>query len=169
MHNGEDIFKQAPHVDFVCGSASYNALPALLDRVEAGETRVTGLDIDTDETFDAPQTERGNPYSAYVTIIEGCDKDCAYCVVPFTRGPERSRASRSIMAEARELAARGYTEITLLGQTGQQLPRPLRGGLELRRAARRGGATSRAFGGCASRRLIRATSPAISSRPSTAT
>ena len=117
QHNGEDIFKQAPHVDFVCGSASYNALPALLDRVEAGETRVTGLDIDTDETFDAPQTERGNPYSAYVTIIEGCDKDCAYCVVPFTRGPERSRASRSIMAEARELAARGYTEITLLGQT----------------------------------------------------
>ena len=117
QHNGEDIFKQAPHVDFVCGSASYNALPALMDRVEAGETRVTGLDLDTDETFDAPRTERGNPYSAYITIIEGCNKACAYCVVPFTRGPERSRASRSILAEARDLACRGYTEITLLGQT----------------------------------------------------
>ncbi len=117
QHNGEDIFEQAPHVDFVCGSASYNTLPALMDRVEAGETRVSGLDIDTDETFDAPRTERDNPYSAYITIIEGCDKACTYCVVPFTRGPERSRASDSVMAEARELAARGYTEITLLGQT----------------------------------------------------
>ncbi len=117
QHNGEDIFKQAPHVDFVCGSASYNALPALMDRVEAGKTRVTGLGIDTDETFDAPRTERGNPYSAYITIIEGCDRACTYCVVPFTRGPERSRASRSIIVEARELAARGYAEITLLGQT----------------------------------------------------
>ncbi len=117
QHNGQDIFKRAPHVDFVCGSASYNALPALMDRVETGETRVTGLDIDTDETFDAPRTERDNPYSAYITIVEGCDKACTYCVVPFTRGPERSRASRSIMAEARGLAARGYTEITLLGQT----------------------------------------------------
>jgi tRNA-2-methylthio-N6-dimethylallyladenosine synthase len=117
QHNGEDIFEQAPHVDFVCGSASYNALPALMDRVEAGETRVSGLDIDTDETFDAPRTERDNPYSAYITIIEGCDKACTYCVVPFTRGPERSRASDAIMTEARELASRGYTEITLLGQT----------------------------------------------------
>lgn len=117
QHNGEDIFEQAPYVDFVCGSAGYNQLPALMDRVEAGETRVTGLDIDTDETFDAPRTERDNPYSAYITIIEGCDKACTYCVVPFTRGPERSRASQSIMTEAQGLAARGYTEITLLGQT----------------------------------------------------
>lgn len=117
QHNGEDIFGLAPHVDFVCGSASYNALPAILDRVEAGEARVTGLDLETNETFDVPRTERGRPYSAYVTIIEGCDKACTYCVVPFTRGPERSRDSRSVMREARELASRGYTEITLLGQT----------------------------------------------------
>ena len=117
QHNGEDIFRRAPQVDFVCGSAAYNTLPALMDRVEAGETRVAGLAIDTDETFDSPRIERGNPYSAYITIIEGCDKACAYCVVPFTRGPERSRASRSIMNEARDLASRGYAEITLLGQT----------------------------------------------------
>ena len=117
QHNGEDIFDHAPHVDFVCGSASYNALPSILDRVEAGESRVTGLSLDTDETFDVPFVERDRPYSAYITIIEGCDKECTYCVVPFTRGPERSRASESVMREAQDLEARGYTEITLLGQT----------------------------------------------------
>ncbi len=117
QHNGEDIFNLAPHVDFVCGSASYNALPAILDRVAAGESRVTGLALETDETFDVPRTERDRPYSAYITIIEGCDKACTYCVVPFTRGPERSRDSAAVMREARELADRGYTEITLLGQT----------------------------------------------------
>ena len=117
QHNGEEIFDHAPHVDFVCGSASYNALPAILDRIEAGEPRVTGLALDTDETFDLPCVERDRPYSAYLTIIEGCDKQCTYCVVPFTRGPERSRASESVMREARALEDRGYTEITLLGQT----------------------------------------------------
>ena len=117
QHNGEDIFDRAPHVDFVCGSASYNALPTILDRVESGESQVTGLELDTDETFDTPQIERDRPFSAYITIIEGCDKSCSYCVVPFTRGPERSRSSDAIMQEARSLAERGYTEITLLGQT----------------------------------------------------
>jgi tRNA-2-methylthio-N6-dimethylallyladenosine synthase len=61
-------------------------------------------------------TRRDNPHRAYITIIEGCDKSCAYCVVPFTRGPERSRSSASVMAEARQLAAAGWTEIQLLGQ-----------------------------------------------------
>ena len=117
QHNGGDIFKRAPHVDFVCGSASYNALPTILDRVESGESRVTGLNLETHETFDAPRIERDRPYSAYITIIEGCDKSCTYCVVPFTRGPERSRDSEAVMREARDLTARGYTEVTLLGQT----------------------------------------------------
>src|ERR1019366_6088100 len=61
-------------------------------------------------------TRRDNPHRAYITIIEGCDKSCAYCVVPFTRGPERSRTSESVMSEARRLAEQGYTEIQLLGQ-----------------------------------------------------
>jgi tRNA-2-methylthio-N6-dimethylallyladenosine synthase len=100
----------------VCGSASYNQLPAMLDRLEAGETRVTGLSLDTDETFETPFTRRDNPYRAYITIIEGCDKHCAYCVVPFTRGPERSRTSESVLEEARRLAGSGYSEIQLLGQ-----------------------------------------------------
>ena len=116
QHKGEEIFELAPHVSLVCGSASYNALSGLIDRVEAGENRVTGLDLDTDETFETPLTRRDNPHRAYITIIEGCDKHCAYCVVPFTRGPERSRTSESVLAEARQLASNGHTEIQLLGQ-----------------------------------------------------
>src|SRR5947207_1754831 len=117
QQEGEDIFSRAPWVSLVCGSASYRNLPQLLARVEAGEQRVTGLDNDTDETFETEMTRRDNPWRAYLTIIEGCDKACAYCVVPFTRGPERSRASDSILREVRELAELGYSEVPLLGQT----------------------------------------------------
>src|SRR6202167_777159 len=116
QQEGEKIFEKAPHVSLVCGSASYNQLPQLLVQLEAGNRRVTGLNLDTDETFDTPFTRRDNPHRAYITIIEGCDKKCAYCVVPFTRGPERSRTGESVMAEARRLADQGYTEIQLLGQ-----------------------------------------------------
>lgn len=116
QHKGEEIFEQAPHVSLVCGSASYNELPALLDRVDAGEERVTGLSLDTEDTFETPLTRRDNPYKAFITIIEGCDKHCTYCVVPFTRGPERSRTSQSVLEEARRLAGQGFAEIQLLGQ-----------------------------------------------------
>lgn len=116
QQEGEKIFEKAPHVSLVAGSASYNKLSQLLVQIESGAKRVTGLSLDTDETFETPMTRRDNPHRAYITIIEGCDKSCAYCVVPFTRGPERSRTSESILNEARELASMGYTEIQLLGQ-----------------------------------------------------
>ncbi len=116
QQEGERVFERAPHVSLVCGSASYNKLPELLIQLENGNRRVTGLSLDTDETFETPLTRRDNPHRAYITIIEGCDKSCAYCVVPFTRGPERSRTSVSVLREARELASGGYTEIQLLGQ-----------------------------------------------------
>ena len=116
QQEGEKIFDKAPHVSLVAGSASYTKLPQMLVRLEAGDRRVTGLSLDTDETFETPFTRRDNPHRAYITIIEGCDKSCAYCVVPFTRGPERSRMSGSVMAEAARLAESGYTEIQLLGQ-----------------------------------------------------
>jgi tRNA-2-methylthio-N6-dimethylallyladenosine synthase len=116
QQEGEKIFEKAPHVSMVCGSASYNQLPQMLVQLEAGNRRVTGLSLDTDETFDTPMTRRDNPHRAYITIIEGCDKKCSYCVVPFTRGPERSRTSASVIAEATQLAAMGYSEIQLLGQ-----------------------------------------------------
>jgi tRNA-2-methylthio-N6-dimethylallyladenosine synthase len=116
QQEGEKIFERAPHVSLVVGSASYTRLGEMLVQIEAGNRRVTGLNLDTEKTFETPLTRRDNPHRAYITIIEGCDKSCAYCVVPFTRGPERSRTSESVMNEARSLAERGYTEIQLLGQ-----------------------------------------------------
>src|SRR3984885_10863731 len=116
QQEGEKIFERAPHVSLVAGSASYTRLGEMLVQIEAGNRRVTGLSLDTDEAFDTPFTRRDNPHRAYLTIIEGCDKSCAYCVVPFTRGPERSRTSASVLAETLELARAGYSEIQLLGQ-----------------------------------------------------
>src|SRR6202453_4858097 len=117
QQEGEKIFERAPYVSLVAGSASYRNLPEMLARLEAGETRITGLDDrQTEETFETEFTARSNPHRGYITIIEGCDKFCAYCVVPYTRGKERSRTSTSVLAEARRLAEAGYTEIQLLGQ-----------------------------------------------------
>lgn len=117
QQEGQRIFERAPWVSLVCGSASYRKLPQLLAQLEAGQSHVSGLDTDTDETFETELTRRDNPLRAYITIIEGCDKACTYCVVPYTRGPERSRTSAAILQEARELANVGYTEVQLLGQT----------------------------------------------------
>src|SRR5712691_4636637 len=117
QQEGEKIFERAPHVSMVCGSASYRNLPEMLVQIEAGKQRVTGLDDrETDECFETVFTARTNPHRGYITIIEGCDKFCAYCVVPFTRGKERSRTSDSVLAEARQMADLGYTEVQLLGQ-----------------------------------------------------
>jgi tRNA-2-methylthio-N6-dimethylallyladenosine synthase len=138
QQEGEKIFERAPHVSLVCGSASYRNLPQMLVQLEgeqlentateAGKSRspkaearnlvrITGLDDrETDECFETEFTARTNPHRGYITIIEGCDKFCAYCVVPFTRGKERSRTSDSVLAEARQMADLGYTEIQLLGQ-----------------------------------------------------
>ncbi len=117
QQEGAKIFEKAPYVSMVAGSSSYRNLPDMLARLEAGETRITGLDDrETDQTFDTEFTARTNPHRGYITIIEGCDKFCAYCVVPYTRGKERSRSSASVLAEAQRIAGQGFTEIQLLGQ-----------------------------------------------------
>jgi tRNA-2-methylthio-N6-dimethylallyladenosine synthase len=117
QQEGEKIFERAPYVSLVAGSASYRNLPQMLVQIEAGNSRVTGLDDrETEDCFETEFTARTNPHRGYITIIEGCDKFCAYCVVPFTRGKERSRTSDSVLAEARQMADLGYTEIQLLGQ-----------------------------------------------------
>src|SRR5579871_3535665 len=103
QQEGEEIFERAPWVSLVCGSASYRKLPEMIAELEAGNRRVTGLDNDTDETFETEMTRR--------------DKACAYCVVPYTRGPERSRASDSVLKEVQQIADMGYTEVQFLGQT----------------------------------------------------
>jgi tRNA-2-methylthio-N6-dimethylallyladenosine synthase len=126
QQEGEKIFAKAPHVSMVAGSASYRNLPAMLVQIEAGNTRVTGLDDrQTDQTFETEFTARSNPHRGYITIIEGCDKFCAYCVVPYTRGKERSRTSDSVLAEARQMADLGYTDIQLLGQNVNAYADPL--------------------------------------------
>lgn len=117
QQEGEKIFRRAPWVRMVCGSASYRKLPEMLAELEAGGRRVTGLDLDTQETFETEITPRDNPFRAYLTIIEGCDYACSYCVVPHTRGPQRSRTSASVLDEVRRLVDSGYTEVQLLGQT----------------------------------------------------
>src|SRR5437588_3916183 len=117
QQEGEKIFERAPHVSLVAGSASYRNLDKMLVQIEAGDKRVTGLDDrQTDQTFETPFTARSNPHRGYITIIEGCDKFCAFCVVPYTRGKERSRTSDSVLAEAHRMADSGYTDIQLLGQ-----------------------------------------------------
>jgi tRNA-2-methylthio-N6-dimethylallyladenosine synthase len=130
QQEGDKIFERAPHVSLVCGSASYRKLPQMLAQLESASigtrdsrpgtqnlVRITGLDDrETDKCFETEFTARTNPHRGYITIIEGCDKFCAYCVVPFTRGKERSRTSASVLAEARQMADLGYTEIQLLGQ-----------------------------------------------------
>jgi tRNA-2-methylthio-N6-dimethylallyladenosine synthase len=116
QQEGEKIFERAPYVSLVCGSASYRNLPQMLVQLEAGQ-RVTGLDDrETDQCFETEYTSRTNSHRGYITIIEGCDKFCAYCVVPYTRGKERSRSSDSVLQEARQLVDLGYSEIQLLGQ-----------------------------------------------------
>ncbi len=109
----------------------------MLVQLEAGNRRVTGLSLDTEDTFDTPLTRRDNPHRAYITIIEGCDKSCAYCVVPFTRGPERSRTSASVIREASEIAAAGLQRDSIAGTEREQLSRSFAGRLGFRDAARR--------------------------------
>src|SRR5258708_876959 len=117
QQEGEKIFEKAPYVSLVAGSASYRNLPAMLVQIEAGNNRVTGLDDrQTDQAFETEFTARSNPHRGYIAIIEGCDKFCAFCVVPYTRGKERSRTSESVLAEARQMAELGYSDIQLLGQ-----------------------------------------------------
>src|SRR5215472_3556305 len=117
QQEGHKIFERAPHVSLVAGLSSYRNLPEMLVQIESGGTRVTGLDDrETDQTFETEFTARTNPHRGYITIIEGCDKFCAYCVVPYTRGKERSRTSQSVLREAQRMADAGYTDIQLLGQ-----------------------------------------------------
>jgi tRNA-2-methylthio-N6-dimethylallyladenosine synthase len=117
QQEGERFFERAPYVSLVAGSASYRKLPEMLKRLEAGQTRITGLDDrQSGETFETGSIARQSPYRGYITIVEGCDNFCSYCVVPYTRGRERSRTSTSVLAEARRIAGQGLTEIQLLGQ-----------------------------------------------------
>jgi tRNA-2-methylthio-N6-dimethylallyladenosine synthase len=117
---GEEILRRAPAVDLVVGPQSYHRLPALIDRV-ASEGRVVDTEFPVEDKFDflAPpsrEATRARGVTAFVTVQEGCDRFCTFCVVPYTRGAEVSRPVAQVVAEVERLAAAGVREITLIGQ-----------------------------------------------------
>jgi tRNA-2-methylthio-N6-dimethylallyladenosine synthase len=112
---GEEIMARAPAVRMVVGPQAYHRLPDMLARAAQGQ-RVTDTDMPAETKFDAlPKRRRSGP-SAFLTVQEGCDKFCTYCVVPYTRGAEISRPYADLIAEAERLVEAGAREITLLGQ-----------------------------------------------------
>ena len=114
---GEEIMRRAPVVDMVLGPQTYHRLPEMIAKVARGQGDVLETEFDTLEKFDElPINREVKGFSAFLTIQEGCDKFCTFCVVPYTRGAEVSRPVDQIIAEARHLAGKGVREITLIGQ-----------------------------------------------------
>ena len=116
--SGEEILERAPWVDFVAGTGQVERIGELVETALAERRQALRLELpEEDPVYQFRQITRGSSFQAYVTVIEGCDQFCTFCIVPFTRGRERCRRAEEILEEVRELTARGYTEVTLLGQT----------------------------------------------------
>jgi tRNA-2-methylthio-N6-dimethylallyladenosine synthase len=114
---GEEIMRRQPAVDMVVGPQSYHRLPEMIARLSRRTGDNLEVDFAAEEKFDAlPKSRQVSGPSAFLAVQEGCDKFCTFCVVPYTRGAEFSRSADAIMAEARELAAKGAREIVLVGQ-----------------------------------------------------
>lgn len=118
---GREIMRRAPIVDMVFGPQSYHKLPEMLGKIANGQRKVVDTDFPTEDKFDnlpaaTPTNVIARGVSAFLTIQEGCDKFCTFCVVPYTRGAEYSRSIARILNEAQNLVNNGVREITLLGQ-----------------------------------------------------
>lgn len=115
---GGEILARAPYVDIVLGPQTYHRLPEMVARAARAAGAVIETDFPVEQKFDFLPADRAAPAggAAFLTIQEGCDKFCSFCVVPYTRGAESSRPAQAVIAEARRLAAAGVREITLLGQ-----------------------------------------------------
>jgi len=114
---GDEIFQRAPYVNIVVGPQSYHSLPELVAKINRKEKHLIDLDFVEEEKFDKlPVNTNDQGVSAIISVQEGCDKFCAFCVVPYTRGAEFSRPFEKIYREVLELASNGAKEITLLGQ-----------------------------------------------------
>ena len=113
---GPQLLERVPQVDLVIGPDGYRSLPELIARARDGE-RAAEVAFKSWEHYEDVPPVRGNPVSAYVTVQRGCDYRCTFCIVPMTRGPERSRKLADVVAEVTRLATSGTTEVTLLGQT----------------------------------------------------
>lgn len=115
QREGEEIFRLVPDVDLILGPSQIRNLIPLIEKVSSGSSRVNGTLLPNPE-MTTPPAMRPKGATAFVTVQEGCDKACAYCVVPSTRGPERSRPVHEIVREIEMLVQAGYSEVTLLGQ-----------------------------------------------------
>jgi tRNA-2-methylthio-N6-dimethylallyladenosine synthase len=113
---GSEIARRAPVVDIVVGPQAYHRLPELIARAARERGEALDTEFAAEEKFDRLGERRPDGVSAYLTVQEGCDKFCTFCVVPYTRGAEVSRRADDILAEARSLVSKGVREITLLGQ-----------------------------------------------------
>ena len=113
---GPRLLQQAKHVSLVVGPDGYRELPALLDGARRGE-RFSATDFDIEEHYEDVSARRFEGVKAWVPVQRGCDYRCTYCIVPYTRGPERSRKLHEVVREAGEIVANGLSEIVLLGQT----------------------------------------------------
>ncbi len=120
-HLKEKILERAPLVDVIAGPDAYRRVPALIAKAQGGEANDALIDtkLDKRETYEGvePGDPGGDGVSTFLTIQRGCDKFCTFCVVPYTRGRERGVPPREILRQARDFAAKGYKELTLLGQT----------------------------------------------------
>ncbi len=116
MAKKESLFRKLPHIDFILGTNNLTDLNQVLDEVLETGKQTLRTDDQFEENLNYLVAKRDDPVKAYVSIIRGCDKYCTYCVVPYTRGQEVSRAPESIEEECRLLVQKGYKEITLLGQ-----------------------------------------------------
>ncbi|MFN2386670.1 MAG: tRNA (N6-isopentenyl adenosine(37)-C2)-methylthiotransferase MiaB [Thermoanaerobaculia bacterium] len=114
----DEILERAPWVDFVLGTGNVERAGELVERARTERRRVAEVELPVESpVYQFRQISRSSPYQAYVTVIEGCDQFCTFCIVPFTRGRERSRRSSEILSEVEGLVGGGYSEVTLLGQT----------------------------------------------------
>ncbi len=114
---GEEILRRAPQVDLVFGPQTYHRLAALVTEAARSESGVIDTSFPSESKFDhLPEEARPQGFAAYLSVQEGCDKFCTFCVVPYTRGAEHSRPAAAVLAEARRLVESGTREITLLGQ-----------------------------------------------------
>ena len=113
---GEEIVARAPAVDLVVGPQSYHRLPEMIARAARSQGHALETDFPALEKFDSLQPPQASGISAFLTVQEGCDKFCTFCVVPYTRGSEHSRRPETILTEARQLAEKGARELVLLGQ-----------------------------------------------------
>jgi tRNA-2-methylthio-N6-dimethylallyladenosine synthase len=114
---GAAIFENAPAVDLIVGTQATDRIPSMIERAQGGEASVIDLaERQEGEVWDVSPVERHSPYVAFVPIIEGCNKFCSFCIVPYSRGREKSRGAREIVTEVNRLRSLGYKEVHLIGQ-----------------------------------------------------